>query len=191
MWPVWELRGHGSGTREVLPPWFQFRLTFADGARVDVMAVVADDGRVSLEDLRAEPPLPLDVLGEVAQWIERPLADAWRALAGQGGGAWGAPTATSVASWGTFPGLLADAREREYEREYEREREPAHRARSGWPRGQAGRRIAAEAYTAAQREGRDPVLAVMCATGRSRRKSLRLIAGARDEGYLTPRHNRR
>jgi hypothetical protein len=34
------------------------------------------------------------------------------------------------------------------------------------------------------------VLAVMCVTGRSRRKSLRLIAGARDEGYLAPRHNR-
>ncbi|MEU5778930.1 DUF6214 family protein, partial [Streptomyces venezuelae] len=40
-------------------------------------------------------------------------------------------------------------------------------------------------------EGRDPVLAVMCATGRSRRKSLRLIAGARDAGLLTPRHHRR
>lgn len=37
----------------------------------------------------------------------------------------------------------------------------------------------------------DPVLAVMDATGHSRRKSLRLIAGARDAGLLTPRHIRR
>ncbi|WP_244164817.1 DUF6214 family protein, partial [Streptomyces silaceus] len=57
--------------------------------------------------------------------------------------------------------------------------------------GSAGRRAVADTYRAAQDEGRDPVLAVMCATGRSRRKSLKLIAGARDEGYLTPRHHRR
>nr|WP_247240702.1 DUF6214 family protein [Streptomyces sp. LBUM 1487] len=31
----------------------------------------------------------------------------------------------------------------------------------------------------------------MCATGHSRRKSLRLIAAARDEGLLGPRHARR
>ena len=31
----------------------------------------------------------------------------------------------------------------------------------------------------------------MNATGRNRRRSLRLIAGARDEGFLTPRHNKR
>nr|WP_307798408.1 DUF6214 family protein [Streptomyces beijiangensis] len=59
------------------------------------------------------------------------------------------------------------------------------------PRGNAGRRVAADAYREAQQEGRDAVLAVMYATGHSRRKALRLIAGARDEGYLTPRHNRR
>ncbi|MFE0192425.1 DUF6214 family protein, partial [Streptomyces sp. NPDC058989] len=53
------------------------------------------------------------------------------------------------------------------------------------------RRLAADAYRQAQREGRDPVLAVMLATGRNRRRSLRLIAGARDEGLLTPRHNKR
>jgi hypothetical protein len=35
------------------------------------------------------------------------------------------------------------------------------------------------------------VLAVMGATGRSRRKSLRMIARARDAGFLTPRHARR
>jgi hypothetical protein len=65
------------------------------------------------------------------------------------------------------------------------------RARPAVPRGSAGRRMAADAYRAAQQDGRDPVLAVMAVTGRSRRKSLRLIAGARDEGYLAPRHNRR
>ncbi|PJJ05889.1 hypothetical protein BX264_6362 [Streptomyces sp. 2333.5] len=53
------------------------------------------------------------------------------------------------------------------------------------------RRIAADAYRQAQQEGSDPVLAVMLATGRNRRRSLRLIAGARDEGLLTPRHNKR
>ncbi|SCG04203.1 MULTISPECIES: DUF6214 family protein, partial [unclassified Streptomyces] len=46
-------------------------------------------------------------------------------------------------------------------------------------------------YRAAQQAGQDPVLAVMSATGFSRRKSLKLIAGARDEGHLTPRHHRR
>jgi hypothetical protein len=35
------------------------------------------------------------------------------------------------------------------------------------------------------------VLAVMSATGHSRRRSLRLIAQARDAGFLTPRHVRR
>ncbi|MGW7613286.1 DUF6214 family protein, partial [Streptomyces sp. NPDC054766] len=53
------------------------------------------------------------------------------------------------------------------------------------------RQLVAEAYRAAQEEGVDPVLAVMGATGHSRRESLRLIAGARDAGFLTPRHARR
>ncbi|MFE3647628.1 DUF6214 family protein, partial [Streptomyces sp. NPDC059152] len=53
------------------------------------------------------------------------------------------------------------------------------------------RKIAAAAYRAAQQEGQDPVLAVMNATGRNRRRALRLIAGARDAGLLTPRHNKR
>ncbi|WP_338120216.1 DUF6214 family protein [Streptomyces agglomeratus] len=68
---------------------------------------------------------------------------------------------------------------------------PARRARPSWPGGRAGRRIAAQAYRSAQLAGQDPVLAVMDATGRSRRGSLRLIASARDEGHLSPRHNRR
>ncbi|ANS63406.1 hypothetical protein SLINC_1182 [Streptomyces lincolnensis] len=65
------------------------------------------------------------------------------------------------------------------------------RARPPWPRGIEGRRLVAEEYRAAQEDGADPVLAVMCATGHSRRKSLRMIAQARDAGYLTPRHARR
>ncbi|MFC8128925.1 DUF6214 family protein [Streptomyces sp. NPDC057302] len=67
----------------------------------------------------------------------------------------------------------------------------AHRARPSWPRGREGRLMVAREYRAAQAEGRDPVLAVMYATGRSRRRSLRLIASARDAGVLPPRHNRR
>ncbi|MEU5839412.1 DUF6214 family protein, partial [Streptomyces diacarni] len=58
-------------------------------------------------------------------------------------------------------------------------------------RGQAARRAVAEAYTAARQQGADPVLAVMRLTGHSRRKSLRVIADARDDGLLPPRHARR
>lgn len=65
------------------------------------------------------------------------------------------------------------------------------RARPAWPRGVEGRWLVAEEYRAAQEEGADPVLAVMCATGHSRRRSLRLISQARDAGFLTPRHARR
>lgn len=65
------------------------------------------------------------------------------------------------------------------------------RARPAWPRGIEGRWLAAQEYRTAQVEGADPVLAVMCATGHSRRRSLRLIAQARDAGFLTPRHVRR
>ncbi|MFI6463726.1 DUF6214 family protein [Streptomyces sp. NPDC050538] len=65
------------------------------------------------------------------------------------------------------------------------------RARPAWPRGIEGRWLIAQEYRAAQEEGVDPVLAVMCATGHSRRRSLRLISQARDAGFLTPRHARR
>ncbi|MEW2114252.1 DUF6214 family protein [Streptomyces sp. NPDC005474] len=65
------------------------------------------------------------------------------------------------------------------------------RARPAWPRGVEGRWQVAEEYRAAQEEGADPVLAVMCATGHSRRRSLRMISQARDAGFLTPSHARR
>ncbi|KUO19458.1 DUF6214 family protein [Streptomyces dysideae] len=66
----------------------------------------------------------------------------------------------------------------------------SRRARPAWPRGIEGRWLVAQEYREAQEEGVDPVLAVMCATGHSRRRSLRLIAQARDAGFLTPRHAR-
>ncbi|MET7475215.1 DUF6214 family protein [Streptomyces sp. NPDC005648] len=72
-----------------------------------------------------------------------------------------------------------------------RERSDARRARPAWPRGMEGRWLIAQEYRAAQGEGVDPVLAVMCATGHSRRKSLRMISQARDAGFLTPSHARR
>ncbi|MDQ1021535.1 DUF6214 family protein [Streptomyces afghaniensis] len=65
------------------------------------------------------------------------------------------------------------------------------RARPAWPSGARGRWLVAREYRAAQQEGADPVLAVMCATGHSRRTSLRLIGQARDAGLLTPRRARR
>lgn len=64
------------------------------------------------------------------------------------------------------------------------------RARPAWPRGMEERWLIAQEYRAAQEDGVDPVLAVMCATGHSRRTSLRLISQARDAGFLAPRHAR-
>ncbi|MFJ6388043.1 DUF6214 family protein [Streptomyces sp. NPDC091972] len=152
VWPAWEVREDGGATA-----WFQVRLVFPDGARVDALAVVSEDG-VLLEDVRAQPALSLDDLGALADWIEQPLFEAC----------------------GRRPEVEADA-----------EVGPARRARPAWPRGLEGRWLIAQEYRAAQEDGVDPVLAVMCATGHSRRKSLRLISQARDAGFLTPRHARR
>ncbi|MGW1979492.1 DUF6214 family protein [Streptomyces sp. NPDC001889] len=196
--PVWEVQGHGAVTVTgsalpapgAPPPWFDVRLTFADGARFDVVAVVTE-GRLAIEELRADPPLPLPGLAVLAARIGEPLEDACRTAAAPGP-VWQGPdpfAATARPAAPPVPALPVPAAA-----------EPAGppsasrrrgRGRSTAPRGRAGRRIAADAYRAAQREGSDPVLAVMGATGRSRRRSLRLIAGARDEGYLAPRHNRR
>ncbi|WP_053850423.1 DUF6214 family protein [Streptomyces sp. NRRL B-24085] len=152
VWPAWEVREDGGATA-----WFQVRLVFPDGARVDALAVVSEDG-VCLEDVRAQPALSLDDLGALADWIEQPLFEAC----------------------GRTPEAEADA-----------EAGAARRARPAWPRGIEGRWLIAQEYRAAQEDGVDPVLAVMCATGHSRRKSLRLISQARDAGFLTPRHARR
>lgn len=152
--PAWEVRESEAGATS----WFDVRLAFTDGARVDLLAVLSEAG-LSIEDVRAEPPLSLDDLAAVADWIEEPLFEA----CGSGLG----------------PGP-----------DQERESQ-ARRARPAWPRGVEGRLLVAREYRAAQEDGVDPVLAVMGATGHSRRKSLRLIAGARDAGFLTPRHARR
>ncbi|AYC43221.1 MULTISPECIES: DUF6214 family protein [Streptomyces] len=153
VWPAWEVREDGGATA-----WFHVRLAFADGARVDTLAVVTENG-VSLEDVRAQPALSLDDLGVLADWIEGPLFEAC----------------------GREPGAEATGGEAGGPR----------RARPAWPRGIEGRWLIAQEYRAAQEDGVDPVLAVMCATGHSRRKSLRLISQARDAGFLTPRHARR
>ncbi|MCF0078271.1 DUF6214 family protein [Streptomyces lomondensis] len=150
--PAWEVRENEDTTR-----WFDVRLAFSDGARVDALAVVAGAG-VCVEDVRAQPALSLDDLAVLADWLEESLAEACGAAAG--------PVPEGCQGQG-------------------------RRARPAWPRGAEGRRLVAQEYRAAQREGADPVLAVMCATGHSRRKSLRLIGQARDAGLLTPRRARR
>ncbi|MEV6962545.1 DUF6214 family protein [Streptomyces sp. NPDC051207] len=68
--PAWEVR-EGDGATS----WFEVRLEFADGARVDALAVRSGRG-VSLEDVRARPPLSLDDLTVLADWLEGPLAEA-------------------------------------------------------------------------------------------------------------------
>ncbi|UKY54104.1 DUF6214 family protein [Streptomyces inhibens] len=313
-WPTWELQAHGSAAPapepaapedpagsdgpgcplprlDPLGPWCSARLTFADGARIDVLVTVSDD-HITVEDVRADPPLALDSLADLARWIEGPLDDAFRAATGRprktrpaprqlgpagmspqrGGGATAGPerqpgpTAAPAAAdagveeaatgaVGAVPGegaphatttgagighLAVTSAEPSAEPSAHPSADPSAEPSSGSPaeaasgavtpsepsdpsapadpsdpsapptptspsapaerarstvlaRSRAGerRKIAADAYRQAQREGRDPVLAVMLATGRNRRRSLRLIAGARDEGLLTPRHNKR
>ncbi|MFJ2647256.1 DUF6214 family protein [Streptomyces sp. NPDC087420] len=216
-WPVWEVQGYGTVTtagdplvgparREIRPPWVDIRLTFADGARIDVLAVV-HDGRIAIEDAQADPPLALEGFAALAGVIEAPLQDACKVVAGQD-----APPAPeplpAPEPWPTpepaaveppvldvsDPPTAAPSREPELEPEPEAEPPEGpgrHRADPAASRGATGRRTVADIYRAAQRDGLDPVLAVMSATGFSRRKSLRLIAGARDEGHLSPRHHRR
>ncbi|MBT2414525.1 hypothetical protein J7I94_28935 [Streptomyces sp. ISL-12] len=134
--------------------WYDVLLVFADGARIEALAVVSPDG-VCLEDVQARPALCLDDLTALGEWLEEPLAEACGAVRADG-------TPSAV-----------------------------RHARPGCPRGQEGRRLAAREYRAAQERGGDPVLAVMAATGLSRRGSLRLIGQARDAGLLAPRRVRR
>ncbi|MFF4749581.1 DUF6214 family protein [Streptomyces sp. NPDC002514] len=151
--PAWEVRED-----EGAASWFTVRLAFADGARIDVLAVVCE-ACVFFEDVRARPALSPDDLTVLADWIEEPLLAAC-----------GLGTDSRVGD-GTPAG--------------------ARRARPAWPRGTEGCRRAACVYRTAQEEGRDPVLAVMSATGYGRRQSLALIGQARETGLLTPRHARR
>ncbi|WP_217250190.1 DUF6214 family protein [Streptomyces sp. AC602_WCS936] len=134
--------------------WFDVRLTFADGARLEALAVLSGQG-VRVEDVRARPPLSLDDLAVLAEWLESPLFDAC------------VPDGSGTASPGS------------------------RRARPAWPGGREERRLVAREYRAAREEGGDPVLAVMRATGHGRRRSLRLIGQARDDGFLAPRRARR
>jgi hypothetical protein len=152
VWPAWEVREHGNVTS-----WFAVRLDLPDGGRVDVLAVVAGSA-LSIEEVRAQPPLSLDDLAALVDWIEEPLLEACGVESGP---------------------------------PYEPLRAPTDHPPAAWPRGPEECRRVAEEYLAAQGDGVDPVYAVMCATGRSRRRSLKLIAGARDAGLLTPRHARR
>ncbi|MGW3204762.1 DUF6214 family protein [Streptomyces sp. NPDC001135] len=255
VWPAWKVREHGGTTS-----WYQVLLAFPDGARVEALAVLRD-GRVSIEDVSAQPALSLTDLTVLAHWIEAPLLESCgvavershedggdrrsderheRDTAGGGrerdtAGTEPVPQAAATESVpeasatehapqaaatehapqaaatehapeavGMEQAPPAAAPDREPEADGQ-EREPEaggeqesalhctgpRRARSGWPRGNEGRRLVAQEYRAAQQQGFDPVLAVMSATGHSRRRSLRLIAQARDAGYLTPRHARR
>lgn len=220
VWPAWEVREAGGATS-----WFHVRLEFVDAARVELLAVVCG-GRVSVEDVRAQPPLSLVDLTVLADWIEGPLfercaegggldpADVTDADGRQDADGTQGVDGTQDAD-GADGGYGTDGAGDVYDADgtggvYGTDdlREPAasdagevagdvdepfgpRRARTAWPRGIEGRWLVAQEYRAAQEEGADPVLAVMCATGHSRRRSLRLIAQARDAGFLTPRHARR
>ncbi|MDX5567196.1 DUF6214 family protein [Streptomyces sp. ID05-04B] len=206
--PAWEVREEGSATS-----WSYVRLSFTDGARVDLLAVVGE-GRVCVEDIRARPALSLVDLTLLADWIEGPLLDGSEGYEGDEGGDEPVPDATpdgrdaraadrtgTAGPSGSAEGMgIADrtkgvggaGRPAVVEAGHcAGELFGARRARRLWPRAVEGLWLAAQEYRAAQGEGMDPVLAVMYATGRSRRRSLRLIGRARDAGYLTPRHARR
>ncbi|MFF5536765.1 DUF6214 family protein [Streptomyces cinerochromogenes] len=225
MRPAWEVREHGCATS-----WFHVRLAFPDGAGVDALAVV-HAGRVSVEDVKAQPPLSLTDLTLLADWLGGPLSEACGVhtvgAADADGRAETDGTADADGTGGAAePDLAAepdgaadvDGAGEGGERDHvdtgarcaapsggpgpvpvpvpvpgpEAGRRPgARRARQAWPRGIEGRRLVARQYRTAQDEGIDPVLAVMNATGRGRRRALRLIAQARDAGFLTPRHVRR
>ncbi|MEU6668392.1 DUF6214 family protein [Streptomyces sp. NPDC046727] len=167
VWPAWRVWERGAVTS-----WFHVRLAFPDAARVDALAVL-NEGYVSIEDVQAEPALSLADLTALAGWIEGPLFEACGVTPAQDG---------EVGTDSGDDGCAAVP---------EAGPPSLGRARPAWPRGTEGRRLVAQEYRAAQGEGADPVLAVMSATGRSRRRALRLIAQARDAGLLTPRHARR
>ncbi len=167
VWPAWEVREYGGALS-----WLYVRLDFPDGAGVDALAVVSDGGSVRVEEIRARPALSLDDLSVLADWIEEPLLEAFWA----GERAADGSRVPDAHDGDTGPGASRAAR---------------RRARPAWPRGTEGRLLLAREYRAAQQAGADPVLAVMRATGHGRRRTLGLIAQARDAGLLTPRHARR
>ncbi|ODA75286.1 hypothetical protein APS67_000447 [Streptomyces sp. AVP053U2] len=191
MWPAWEVREGEHATR-----WFHVRLIFADGAGVEALALVSGLC-VCVEDVRARPALSLEDLALFADWIEGPLARACGADDGPGPGDGAAGVvAAGIASAAAVQPAADDDEAASEGGSAVRARppgagEPKTRSRAVRPREPVGRRLVAREYRAAQAEGVDPVLAVMCATGYSRRGALRVIGRARDAGLLTPRHTRR
>lgn len=193
--PVWELRAYGTGVppresprtaahpphgpaHEGLPGWFDVRFTLDDGTRVDVFAAVVE-GRVHVEELRTERPLPPRGLAGLAARLGESLDAACPAALRPRG------TAPTVRGLGACPLPVAAA-----PRAADARRETEHPAAGRLRRRAAVQRAAAEAYRRARARGGDPVEAVMSATGYGRRKALRTISGARDAGLL-PRHARR
>ncbi|MDT0309919.1 DUF6214 family protein [Streptomyces sp. DSM 44917] len=217
--PVWNLKAHGSGAPG-LPPWLCVNLVLPDGARLDVLAHVRD-GRLLIEDLRADPPLALDGLAQLPERLRGPLREAGRAAgatppalppADAPHGATGPPALPPGGPAAEDPAPEPPVAERSAAARRPpagpepppagqegtagsgnaRGRPARHRARRRRTGRRDGLRAAARVYLAARDQGADPVLAVMRATGRSRRRALRLIAAARDKGHLTtPRHARR
>ncbi|MFE9096829.1 DUF6214 family protein [Streptomyces sp. NPDC007264] len=180
MWPAWEVQERGNHTT-----WFAVRLDFPDGGGIDVLAVVGG-GCVGIEEVRAQPPLSLDDLAALADWIERPLLEAC--------GAEPAPCESAPCESALCEPASCESASCESAAYESSPREPpgdaAGRSCPVPPSAVEGWRLVAEKYLAAQGKGADPVLAVMAATGHSRRRSLKLIGGARDAGLLTPRHAR-
>ncbi|MEU8932426.1 DUF6214 family protein [Streptomyces sp. NPDC048409] len=185
--PAWEVQEHTGATS-----WFQVSLAFGDGARVDALAVVAG-GLVSIEDVKARPALSLADLTALADWIEEPLfrACGLESYADEEPSADDPEEHPEGDPGGDPEGRAEGVAEGACAARDGDDGAGARRARPAWPRGIEGRWLVAQKYRAAQEEGADPVLAVMSATGHSRRRSLRLIAQARDAGFLTPRHARR
>ncbi|MBO8187653.1 DUF6214 family protein [Streptomyces spirodelae] len=229
---AWKLRGYGTGAGPshgvgARPPWYAVGVRRADGTQVEVVAAVVD-GRVRLEEVRADPPLTSQEFARLAPCLGEPLARACppairppeaaptaratgvcvlrpvRRPAAQPP-APSQPPAASVPSVASEPlaAPCSPAPAHPAPPPPHRTQAPAAplvtppsapvrcRRRPPGPRGRDALRAAADAYTAARERGQDPVLAVMRLTGRSRRKSLRVIARARDAGLLSPRHARR
>ncbi|MGP3987130.1 DUF6214 family protein [Streptomyces sp. 3N207] len=254
--PAWKLRGYGTGAGPgphaagTQPPWFAVGVSRADGTQVEVVAAVVD-GRVRLEEVRADPPLPLQEFARLAPCLREPLTKACPSAirppqtdpTSRTTGACALPAAqlpvssphaapalseppppppppapgtpSSPPAPGTPPSApapgtpppspaspptpyqsppLPSAPPPQPAPAAHMGSSPARargRRRPRAPRGREALRAAAEAYSAARERGQDPVLAVMRITGHSRRKSLRVIASARDAGLLSPRHARR
>ncbi|MGI5347136.1 DUF6214 family protein [Streptomyces sp. CA-250714] len=230
--PAWKLRGYGTGAGPHAvgpqPPWFAVGVSRADGTQVEVVAAVVD-GRVRLEEVRADPPLTLQEFARLAPSLREPLTKACPPAIRP---PQPAPTARTTGACALLSRQLPTAPRPQapaFSGPPPPPQAPAYsgppppptapgpppppappqpsapppppaapsptavrrRRRPPAPRGRNALRVAAEAYTEARKQGQDPVLAVMRVTGHSRRKSLRLIASARDAGLLSPRHARR